>query len=196
MRRIIACIPLMLPMAAFGPAAAQGLDAGKTITLTAGQWSVERSADKMTDAINCVGFHKARRGIQLSADTMFVTVKGGIQSVTIRTDETPPSPMRLALDLEKSINSVLLRGSEFASVTKSDRLRIQVLTLVSGVFNEDIDIRGIQDAVPHIKAKCPIGAPIQPAPTTSAATRCDPVLMARLASANLSPPKIAEVCKM
>ncbi|WP_343739645.1 hypothetical protein [Delftia tsuruhatensis] len=121
-----------------------------------GEWRVLQSVDKMTDKIDCTGVYGSGFETQLSSDAMYIRVSGGIQSVTLRYGDDPARPMRLASKLEKDGRMVLLENDEFRSAVHSNRLRIQVLTLVSGVKDFDLDTSGVDEAIKHINNSCPI----------------------------------------
>ncbi len=126
---------------------------------SSGNWAVLRGVDAMTDKVTCTGIYKKDYAKQLVADRLFVSVRGGISSVTLRFDDEPAQSLRLATDTEKNINSVIINDAHFDALIRSSRLRMQVLTLVSGVQNIDLDLKGIADAVENIRADCPDKAP-------------------------------------
>lgn len=136
---------------------AQGLK-NATKTLTVGNWTVLRDVDAMTDKVGCTGIYKGEPSIQLSDSGFYFRVTGGIEAVTLRFDSEPARQMRLATKMEKNIRAIILDGSDFSTVTNSTRLRYQVLTLVSGTQSGDLDLSGIQEALAHIRANCPLPA--------------------------------------
>jgi len=146
---LIAALLLLHPLAY-----AQSLKNARP-TLKSGNWTVLRSTDTMTDKTSCTGIYKSNYGVQLSTNELFVTIRGGIQSITLRFGENPARPMRLPQKMEKEVNTVIIEGSEFAEALETNRLRLQVLTLVRGVATEDLDISGMRAAVDHIRAGCP-----------------------------------------
>jgi hypothetical protein len=178
------------------PSAAQGLKDAKP-TLKAGNWTVLRSIDTMTDKISCTGIYKANYGIQLSRDKLFIKFAGGIQSVTLRFGEDPPQSLRLPQDMEKKLNSVIIEGNEFRQATETARLRIQVLTLIRGVATEDLDTTGIQTAAEHIQAGCPqeVEGAAGAKPTGVGDSSCPEALVARLRAAGVTVQQIATACR-
>ena len=135
-------------------AGAQSLKDAKK-TFQSGGWSVLRSVDQMTDKATCTGIYKADYGIQLTPAKLFLNVSGGIQTVTLRFDDSPANQMRLATSLEKEIRAVILDDNEFTQALASKRIRYQVLTLVRGVATGDIDLTGAMEAQRHITDGCP-----------------------------------------
>lgn len=115
---------------------------------THGSWTVHRSLDPMTDAPSCVALYEERAEIQLNEHDLFISVRGrgGVDGVTLRFDNDPPDKMRLARDIEKKISAVDIEGSDFRRALASKRLRVQIITVLSTLVNEDLDLTGIADA--------------------------------------------------
>jgi len=176
---------------------AQGLESA-TVALKAGNWKVLRTIDPMKDTVRCTGIYKDNYGIQLSEDTLFVSVKGGLESITIRFDNKPALPLRLPSKIEKKIRSIIISGHDFSEATESNRLRIQASTLVSGIASEDLKLIGIKDAVESIKVGCPIQAekssPTAVSDTPSTPT-CTDVLISRMKQQGLKENQIIAICK-
>ncbi len=169
------------------------------VTLTTGKWIVERSIDQMTDKVSCTGYHASSRLIQLAENAMHVRIRGGVQSISIRINDDPAKPLRLPTDIERELSAISMKGAEYAALSTSRRLRIQVLTHVSGLVNEDIDLDGITAAVAHIRAKCPV-----PTATVSGTvalpnawrpSRCDDVVTKRMKEAGIVDDVVAAVCR-
>lgn len=133
------------------------------IAFKSGNWKVLRSIDLMKDTVDCTGIYKDNYGVQLTNDTLFVSVKGGLESVTLRFGDKPARPLRLAKKMEKDIRSIIISDADFSELLENDRLRIQASTLVSGIANEDFDLSGIKGALESIRANCPIQTSTAPA---------------------------------
>jgi hypothetical protein len=183
------------------PAQASLKDATKVATF--GSWTILRSVDKMTDKVTCTGIYQQDYAKQLSDEGLYVSVKGGISSVTLRFDDLPPRPMRLASKIEKDVRAVMLEGAEYDLAISSARLRGQILTLISGVQDFELDLTGIKDAVANIKAGCPIQtsvaeSPTAPIPPQQAAkpesTACSPDLLNRMKAAKITSAQIQKIC--
>ncbi|CAN7189059.1 hypothetical protein [Acidovorax sp. LjRoot117] len=165
-----------------------------------GNWTVLRDTDKMTDKVTCTGIYQQDYSRQLSEDGLYISVKGGLSSITLRFDELPARPMRLAGKIEKDVRAVMLEGADFDLAVSSTRLRGQVLTLVSGVQDFELDLSGIREAVAHIKAGCPPAAPSAmsaPAPATAEPPQppaCSPDLLERMKAARVTPAQIQKIC--
>lgn len=165
-------------------------------TLTAGNWSVQRSVDAMTDKVVCTGYHSGNSGAQLSSDKFFVPIRGGLQSVTLRYGEAPAKPMRLATEIEKKVGSIVIEKAEFGLAIQSNRLRIQSLTYANGVVTVDIDLTGVDMALNHIRAGCPAGD--KPSPAAAApksAPLCNEAIITRLKLAGVTAKQIETACQ-
>ncbi len=134
---------------------AQGLKGAKVASV-AGNWTVYRSLGPISDKITCTGLLKGDVKAQLVANSLYVPVSGGIQSVTLRFGENAANAMRLPQKMEKDVRALIIEGADFQSAVESMRLRGQVLTLVSGVFTFDLDMAGISEALENIRGDCPI----------------------------------------
>lgn len=167
---------------------------------TFGNWTILRDVDKMTDKVTCTGIYQQDYSRQLSDEGLYISVKGGISSVTLRFDDLPARPMRLAGKIEKDVRAVMLEGADFDLAVSSVRLRGQVLTLVSGVQDFELDLSGIRDAVSNIKAGCPanaVGAVSAPAPLAAEPPQppsCSPDLLDRMKAAKVTPAQVQKIC--
>lgn len=196
MKNIIRLTLLATSIALIGPAFSAGL-ADAQIAYKSGNWKVLRSIDTMNDTVNCTGIYKENYGIQLTKDTLYVSVRGGLRSVTLRFGEKPARPLRLAEDMEKRVDSIIISGTDFAELLEGDRLRIQASTLVSGIATEDLDISGINSALENISNGCPI----QPNVATTKKTEkgstpsCTEILVTRMKAQGLKENQINAICK-
>jgi hypothetical protein len=201
-----ALLSSLVLLAASHATSAQSLKDAVT-TLKVGNWSVLRSVDTMTDKLSCTGVYKSNYGVQLTPDSLYVKISGGIQSITMRFGDFPPQSMRLPQKLEKDVGTVIIEGREFSQAVETNRLRLQVLTLVRGVATEDLDTTGVQAAVEHIRAGCPMPAPVAAlvvipavAPVSEAKAvvsfekACSDQLVLRLRTAGVTEKQIKSAC--
>jgi hypothetical protein len=120
-------------------------------------WAVEEAIDQMTDKKKCTALYKGAWTIQASPGNFFVSTRGrgGVKAYTIRFNDEPAEPLQNATNIEKEISAAdLSMYSERIYTAK--RLRVEILTLVSGVVNEDIDLNGLNDAIGYIRSNCDI----------------------------------------
>lgn len=162
----------------------------------AGNWKVLRSQDPMNDQIICTGIFEDNYSVQLSAEALYLTIPGGVQSLTLRFDENPPRQLRLATDMEKRIRSVILKGNEFSEFTSSKRLRYQVSTLVRGIESGDMNLEGLGSALESIKAGCPKTSLTSPDPiiNKTKSSECSPALVERMRKSGVSEAQVKEIC--
>ena len=166
-----------------------------------GKWAVLRDIDNMTDKVVCTGILGADKNKQLTDNKFYLRIGGGINNVTLRFDDAPAEPFRLATDLEKNMGVVVLNGSEFEKTKSSTRLRAIVGTLVSGLKEFDLDVSGINEALENIHQGCPIPASslaAGPAPAVQVKSetqpKCSPELMNRMQKAGVTKIQLSQVC--
>lgn len=122
-----------------------------------GNWVIVRSVDPMTDAVKCEGRHLVNpKEIQLSGSTLFIATAGGVRSLTIRFGDEPAEEMRLPTQLESRVGAFLIEGDEFEKAMTTKRVRAKILTMYEGVKTIEFDSTGIDRAVEHINAGCPL----------------------------------------
>ena len=175
------------------------------VAFKSGNWKVLRSIDQMKDTVECTGIYKENYGVQLTSGTLYVSVKGGLETITLRFGDKPARSLRLAEKMEKEIRSIVISGSDFSELLESDRLRVQASTLVSGIVNEDFDLSGMKDALENIRAGCPVQIsttpkvnsekPASPAVENTAQPVCSDVLVARMKAQGIKEKQILSICK-
>jgi hypothetical protein len=198
MSKIIARITVIASLVSFAiaPSLAAGLRDAQ-VAMVSGNWKVLRSIDTMKDTTDCTGIYKENYGIQLTKDTLYVSIKGGLEGVTLRFGDKPARRLRLAEAMEKKVGSIIIGGTDFSELIESDRLRVQASTLVRGIEEEDLDLTGIKDAWTSIKNECPIqvAKSVGQKPDKPAAPVCSEVLVNRMKVQGLKDSQIAEICK-
>jgi hypothetical protein len=173
---------------------AQGLK-DASVAMKRGDWKVLRSSDAMTDQTSCTGIYKDNFGIQLSPENLFIRIDGGIESVTLRFDDNPPTRFRLATSMEKKLRSIDISGSEFAQLRSSRRLRYQSSTLVSGIQTGEIDLTDFQTVLENIQQGCPASGISKSAQAPATNSGCSVELIGRMKKQGLSPEQIAAICQ-
>lgn len=142
----------------FVPAQANGLD--KTfgrVNKTFHGWEVRTSINPMTDKKTCVALMRGNSRIQASPNMLAISFqkKGGVRGYEYRLDDGPVSVPQVATTTEMKIGAVMLKEPIFTEVLSSQRLRIQVIPIVgTGLQFEDINTKGLADAVKHMRALC------------------------------------------
>jgi hypothetical protein len=131
-------------------AAAAGL--GKVVTKL-GDWTIYREQDAMTDAVSCVATYKATLQIQLTVDSLAVSLRGrgGVSSYRYRLDNNPPGELHLANDIEKETSAIVIDGDNFTGIIAAQRIRIEFLTILDTIVDEDIDLHGSRAAITYMQ---------------------------------------------
>jgi hypothetical protein len=136
-------------------ASVPGLAGAQSKPVVGKGWTLDISTDPMTDAKNCVATINAKY-IQLTPSSFAVSYRsrGGIEGYTLRLDDRPAEAMRLPTRVEKQVGAFVINDTDpiFAEMIAARRLRIQTLTLISGLANDDIDMSGAADAIAKMRA--------------------------------------------
>ena len=116
-----------------------------------------KNLDPMTDKASCVALYGDKVDIQVTEDVCFISEsgKGGVQSIRLRFDDQAPQQMQLASDVEKDIGAIGIKDNDFQELLIANRLRYQVLLMVGGMDDGDLDLNGLAAAHQVIMgAKC------------------------------------------
>lgn len=168
------------------------------VALVSGNWKVLHDKDMMTDKTDCTGIYKNNYGIQLTKDTLYISVPGGIQSVTLRFGDEPAQPFRLATEMEKKVGVIILTGSVFQKLQSVSRLRYQSSTLVDSVKSGDLDLTGLATALNSIKSGCPLRLASATTPKKTKAhgkSLCNSALVNRMRKHGLKDSEIDAICR-
>lgn len=190
MRKSFVALVTLAAVAVSATAFAQSLRDAET-ALTVGNWKVLRTIDQMNDSVRCTAIYNNDYSIQLSKDTLYLAVQGGVQGVTLRFDDNPANRLRLATDMEKRIRSVIISGREFSQLTGSSRLRYQVATLFRGSADGDIDLNGLPAALDSINRQCPIEGTALAKPASAS---CAPSMISNMRAQGLTIAQIDAIC--
>jgi len=146
----VVLLGLILAVATSHFARAEGL--GQKISVV-GDWTVYQDKDSMTDAVSCVATYKGRAQVQATTTSLAFSFRGrgGVSSYKYRIDEAPPSDLVLATDIQKQLDSIIFESDTFASIMAAKRFRLQVLTILSSVADEDISLASLPQAVATMK---------------------------------------------
>lgn len=114
-----------------------------------GDWYIYSEADAMTDELSCVAYYKDGKFIQLTDDSLAVAYRGrgGIKGYQLRFDEGAPTSMQLPSRSEERIGALILRGKTFDQVLAANRLRVQGVTVLNSIENDDIDLTDANAAI-------------------------------------------------
>lgn len=123
------------------------------VVFTANHWKVMQSIDAMTDKKSCTAIYKDSWTIQGEDKSFYISMKGrgGLKAYKFRVGDSEPTEMRLATDMEQKVSTVIF-DSDFPAIYDAKRLRVQVVTHLSSVVNEDIDLNGLKESVDYMRA--------------------------------------------
>jgi hypothetical protein len=147
MKRLVLTIAVSIFFAGFGTAQKEGKPT------VFGNWNARVSIDPMTDEPSCVAYYKGRKEIQLSTDRMFLFVRGGVKGYRLRFDSNLAGGMNLPTQDEKSVSSIIVQGEVFESLLQSKRLRVQGISNLGSLVEEDLDLTGTRDAINFMQKK-------------------------------------------
>jgi len=113
-----------------------------------GAWSVHRDTDSFTDKVTCTAIYKQDYSVQMSASEMYISERGrgGVQAITLRFDDDPPERMQLASDVEKDVSAIAIKDADFERLLTARRLRYQILRVVNGMDEGDLNLTGFAAA--------------------------------------------------
>lgn len=115
----------------------------KTDTVV-GDWHVYSTVDNMTDRLSCAAFYKNDAFIQLSPGSLYIDYggRGGWSFYKYRFGEGKPKIGTLRNSTGRTY--ITFAGSDLKKAIEAGRLRVQTLTLIRGVIDEDIDMKDAQ----------------------------------------------------
>jgi hypothetical protein len=114
-----------------------------------------QDTDAMTDKKICTAIFKKGWTLQGTGQTLYLSLRGrgGVKAITLRVDDDPANPLRLATKSEGSISSVDFQD-DFQRIYDGKRLRVQVMTVLGNVVSEDIDLTGFKASTDYIRQNC------------------------------------------
>lgn len=133
------------------PAAAKLAPVGKPI----GKWAVHGEADPMTDKMSCVAYYGGGKFVQVTDDSFAVSYggRGGLKGYTLRFDNDEPLPMALPDRIEERVGAFIIKDSDprFSRLVNAKRVRVQALTVLSNLANDDIDLADLPAVFARLK---------------------------------------------
>ena len=96
----------------------------------------------MTDKKQCTALYDDRSNVQLTPESLAIGFggRGGIQGYKLRLDDATAGEMQLPTDDEKQLQVIFVNGSVYDQVKASKRLRLQAITVLNSIVDEDIDM--------------------------------------------------------
>jgi hypothetical protein len=128
-----------------------------------GPWFVVRSVRDGGSVVACTGFYRASRRVQLSKDMLAIKTAEDVNSVAVGFDDGPLGAARPLTPGEKDLKAIAFTGDDFAKLSHSNKLRIEVET-PQGVMRHEFELNGLAGALDNIDKGCPVPAdPPKPA---------------------------------
>jgi hypothetical protein len=129
-----------------------------------GPWFVVRSVRDGGSVVACTGFYRANRRVQLSKDMLVVKTAEDVKSVALGFDDAPFGSPRPLTASEHDLKAIAFAGDDFAKLSHSNQLRIEVET-PQGVMRHELELNGLAGALDNIDKGCPVPAdPPKPVP--------------------------------
>lgn len=121
-----------------------------------GIWELRKSRDSFTDKTACVITPTGQIYVQISRGSLYINYsgRGGIRGWQIRLDEGQVSQMTIPGRINERLGILQISGPQFDQIMKSRRLRIQALTLISGIKNEDFQLNGLARLYQRMMQTC------------------------------------------
>ena len=108
----------------------------------AGRWVIYADVDPMSDAAQCTALFDDRADVQMTPNMFAISLRGrgGVKGYRLCLDDNTPSDMILPSDGEKRIGAIAIEGEALAELMQAQRVRVQVLTVLGSLIDEDIDL--------------------------------------------------------
>jgi hypothetical protein len=123
---------------------------------TKGQWELRIEKDGFSDQKNCVIVNRANKWLQVSPGVIYIgySGRGGIAGFEYRIDNNPSSGMQLPSETDQKIGTAQIKGEAFPKILHGKRLRIQALTVLDTLENDDYNLEGLSSLYLQMKAAC------------------------------------------
>ena len=119
-------------------------------------WELRITRDNFTDQTNCVISPKGRPWVQVNVGNLYISYagRGGVDGFTLRVDDNPPGQMQLPTPIDKQIGAVHLSGDQFFDAMAGNRLRVQTLTVLRELKDEDLDLGPVKRLYKKMGPEC------------------------------------------
>jgi hypothetical protein len=121
-------------------------------------WELRIKKDGFTDKTTCVISPIGKPNIQVTVGHLYISYsgEGGVAGFTPRLDDLPAQQMQLPTPIEKQIGAVHFGESKFYEVMAASRLRVQTLTVLGDLKNEDLQLDPVKRLYKKIPPACDI----------------------------------------
>jgi hypothetical protein len=155
-RLLLSClVACWLAIVTIETAAAQKIGDLKVVARE-GAWELRYGKDNFSDKTTCVIVLSSDAAIQVSPGSFYINYRGrgGLDGFRYRLDDAPESGMQLPTRIQKQTSMIIFEGITFERILNATRLRVQTLTLVAGLKNEDINLRGLASLYQRMDEFC------------------------------------------
>lgn len=140
-------------------AEAQRTPSPAQIIARSGDWQLTRSRSGFDDRVSCQVTNSRNRWVSYDPEGLMIIYRGrgGIQGARYRVNDGPASEMILPTRAEQEVGFITFRGIHSVTILQGTRLRVQGLTLLQGLAEDDINLRGLRDLANRL-TECQSGA--------------------------------------
>jgi hypothetical protein len=120
-------------------------------------WVFTRRKDNFSDKQTCMISRVDKPYVEVTKGHLNISYsgRGGVRSFKYRLDDGPASATEIPHEIDQRIGVVHVYGPTFAEVLRSNRFRLQTLTLVNGISEEDFNTSGMIRLYASMISQCP-----------------------------------------
>jgi hypothetical protein len=120
-------------------------------------WVFTRSKDNFSDRQTCMISRVDKPYVQITKGHLSISYsgRGGVRGFKYCLDDGPASALEIPHEIDQRIGAVHIYGPTFAEVLRSNRFRLQTLTLVNGISEEDFNTSGMTRLYANLISQCP-----------------------------------------
>lgn len=122
---------------------------------TFGNWSVEKYTNNMTDEVKCTAFLKTNRNVQMTNNTLYVRVQGGVEGYQVRFGNMVAEPIRLPDDETDARLGLVALHSFIGKALETQRIRLSIIRTIGDPVELDLNTKGITESMSFIRNECP-----------------------------------------
>ncbi|MEP7350929.1 MAG: hypothetical protein ABI668_13405 [Sphingorhabdus sp.] len=120
-----------------------------------GKWVIYGESDPMTDKMSCIAYYGGEKFVQVTDDSFAIGYggRGGLEGYTLRFDNDAALEMTLPSRSEKSVSAFIISDTDprYARLVTATRLRVQAITVLSSLANDDVDLTDFPKVLARLK---------------------------------------------
>lgn len=119
-------------------------------------WQLHRRNDPMTNKIECYLAPVGKPYAQFTTHNFLVSYKerGGVKGYTYRLDDGAVTEMQLPTEEEQELDILDFSDGAFNSILGASRLRLEVLTVLDEIVDDDFPLSGMRGLFVKMKQEC------------------------------------------